>query len=315
MKIVFMGTPDFAVPALRAIAATGYEVSAAVCQPDRPKGRSGALAAPPVKEAALELGIPVLQPERTTEPAFMERMRGLAPDVIVAAAYGHILRKELLELPRLGCINIHASLLPKYRGAAPIQRAVMNGEKESGITIMQMAEGMDTGDILLQEALPLSAEETGDSLFEKLSPLGAELIVKALGLLEQGRLAPHPQDESLATKAPMLKKEDGILDFGLPSEKLDCLIRGLYSWPGAYSYLCGKVFKIRSAAQAKKEFPGKAPGSLFAEGGRLYVSCGGGSLELLTVQLEGKKAMPAADFLRGQSALLKKDPVLRKEPV
>ena len=303
MKIVYMGTPDFAVPALLKIYGEGHDIAACVCQPDRPKGRSGEPVPPPVKEAALKLGIPVFQPERTTDPAFMEEMKRICPDVIVVAAYGHILRKELLELPRFGCINIHASLLPKYRGAAPIQCAVLNGEKESGVTVMQMAEGMDTGDILLQEAVPLAADETGDSLFEKLSGLGAGLIVKALSLLEKGELKAVPQDEALATKAPMLKKELGNLDFGLTAHAADCLIRGVTSWPGAYSFLNGKMLKIKKAVPAGNRYPDACPGELRAENGHLFLRFSDGCLELTEVQLEGKKAMPADDFLRGQGAL------------
>ena len=244
MRIVFMGTPDFAVGALRAIVEAGHQVVAVVTQPDKPKGRSKELQITPVKACALEYGIPVFQPVKIRLPEAVEQLRTYEADVFVVAAFGQILSEEILSMPRYGCINIHASLLPKYRGAGPIQWAVIDGEKETGITIMQMDKGIDTGDILLQKTVPIDAHETGESLFAKLEKTGAELIVEALPKIERGELKPVRQQEEKASYAKMLDKSMGEINWQESAQKLDCLIRGLISWPGAYTHYRGKTLKI-----------------------------------------------------------------------
>ena len=247
MKIVFMGTPDFAVGALRALHGAGHEIVLCVTQPDKPKGRGKEMAFSPVKVAALELGIPVYQPVKIREAAAIEELRKYPADVFVVAAFGQILTADVLNMPKYGCINIHASLLPMYRGAAPIQWVILNGEKEAGVTIMQMDEGLDTGDMLLSDRLTLAEDETGDSLHDKLADMGARLIVEALGLLEKGELTAVPQPEGPLFYAKMLKKEMGLLDFGKSVAELERTVRGLYSWPGAYTYCKGKVLKVIKA--------------------------------------------------------------------
>lgn len=325
MKLVFMGTPDFAVPALEALHAAGHELALVVSQPDKPKGRHGIMSFPPVKEKALSLGLPVLQPEKASDPAFLERLREIAPDAIVVAAYGKILKQELLDIPRYGCINIHASLLPRWRGAAPIQWAVIAGDRTAGVTAMQMNAGLDTGDMLLKREVELAADETGGSLFDRLAALGGPLIVETLQLAEAGKLKPVPQPEEGMTYAPMLKKEMGDIDWTKPAEEIERLVRGLCPWPGTYSYLGGKLLKIHRTAllpeeeaaelqsAAKSEGTttessseaGGEPGSLILSGGRLFVVCGWGVLELLELQLEGKKQMQTAEFLRGAEHLVR----------
>ena len=234
MKIIFMGTPDFAVAALDALCRDGQEVILAVTQPDRQKGRGRKVIQTPVKECALKWGVPVFQPARIREPEAVEQIRSLSPDLIVVAAFGQILPQELLDIPRLGCINIHASLLPRLRGAAPIQWSVINGDPESGITLMQMNAGLDTGDILFQESLPIGPQETGESLYEKLAQLGGEMIVKYLPAIAAGEVSPVKQDDSLSTYAPMLRKEMGEIDWSMPAAQIEQRMRGMLPWPGAY---------------------------------------------------------------------------------
>ena len=252
MKIVFMGTPDLAAEVLDTMMRNGCEVSLAVTQPDRPKGRGRGVIKTPVHECADKWGIPVFSPVRVKRPEAVARLREEAPDLIVVAAFGQILSKEILELPRFGCVNVHASLLPKYRGAAPIQWAVINGEEKSGVTIMQMDEGLDTGDILLQEEIPLEANETGESLYNKMAKLGGTLLVKALPMIEAGTLTPIKQDDEASTYASMLKKEMGNIDWNMPADKIERLVRGLNSWPGAYTFMNGKMLKIWASAVADK---------------------------------------------------------------
>ena len=295
-----MGTPDFSVGALRALAENGFDVAAVVTQPDKPRGRGKEFRMTPVKEAALELGLPVCQPARVRDGAFIETMRAAAPDVIVVSAFGQIIPRALLELPRYGCINIHASLLPKYRGAAPIQWAVIDGEPVSGVTIMQMDQGLDTGDMLAKAQVPLEPGETGGSLFDKLSRTGAELLIRTLPELEAGTLQPEKQPEESPTPyARMIRKEDGNMDWSLTAEALERRIRGLNPWPSAYTELDGKILKIWKAEVLSGE-SGKTPGTV-TEVGRsgLGVQTGKGVLRLLEVQLEGKKRMDADAFLRG----------------
>ena len=295
-----MGTPDFSVGALKALAENGYEIAGVVTQPDKPRGRGKASAMTPVKEAALELGLTVYQPSRVREQSFMDTVRALNPDVIVVSAFGQIIPKALLELPRYGCVNIHASLLPKYRGAAPIQWAVMDGEPISGVTIMQMDEGLDTGDMLAKTEVPLEPDETGGSLFDKLSRAGAELLIRTLPALEQGTLTPEKQPlESPTAYARMIRKEDGRIDWNLEAEAIERRIRGLNPWPSAYTELTGKILKIWRAEVLPKE-SGQTPGTVTEAGkGGFCVQTGKGVLRLLEVQLEGKKRMDAQAFLRG----------------
>ena len=295
-----MGTPDFSVGALKSLAENGYEIAGVVTQPDKPRGRGKASAMTPVKEAALELGLTVYQPSRVREQSFMDTVRALNPDVIVVSAFGQIIPKALLELPRYGCVNIHASLLPKYRGAAPIQWAVMDGEPVSGVTIMQMDEGLDTGDMLAKTEVPLEPDETGGSLFDKLSRAGAELLIRTLPALEQGTLTPEKQPlESPTAYARMIRKEDGRIDWNLEAEAIERRIRGLNPWPSAYTELTGKILKIWRAEVLPKE-SGQAPGTVTEAGkGGFCVQTGKGVLRLLEVQLEGKKRMDAQAFLRG----------------
>ncbi len=296
MKIVYMGTPQFAVPALEALAAAGHRMLGVVTRTDKPAGRGKIVTPPPVKEAAMRLGIPAHQPKRVREPGFVETLRAIGPDVIVVAAYGQILPKDILTLPKLGCVNLHASLLPKYRGAAPINWAIINGEAETGVTLMQMDEGMDTGAVLLKESIPIGPDDTAGSLTAKLADLGSRMIVAALPLIEQGKLAPVPQRHEEATLAPLLKKEDGGVDWSFPADAIRNRMRGLSPWPGAYTFLDTKLVKL---IEAEVE-PGTAePGALVAKDDALLAGTGSGMLRLIRIQPEGKKPMTAAEFLRG----------------
>lgn len=301
MKVVYMGTPDFAVPPLRALVKAGYEVVGVVTQPDKPKGRSKTLLPPPVKEEALKYNIPVYQPLKVREPEFMETLKNLAPDVIVVAAFGQIIPKAILDLPEFGCLNIHASLLPKYRGAAPIQQAVINGDKEAGVTIMKMGTGLDTGDMISRASVLLAEDETGGSLFDRLSELGAELLVKTLPSVFDGTAVYEPQPEESPTPyAGMITRQMGLLDFQKDAETLERLIRGLNPWPSAYTYLNGKTLKIWKAAVEKSGSEPENPGTIIkADKDGIHVVCGQDILILQEVQLEGKKRMDAAAFLRG----------------
>ncbi|MBQ1311703.1 MAG: methionyl-tRNA formyltransferase [Blautia sp.] len=301
-RIVFMGTPDFAVPALSLLAENGYNVVGAVTQPDKPKGRTGALQAPPVKEKAEALGIPVFQPVKVRNPEFVETLKNLAPDLIIVAAFGQIIPRSILDIPQYGCINIHGSLLPKYRGAAPIQHAVIDGEKESGVTIMQMGEGLDTGDMLARASVELAPDETGGSLFEKLSLLGAETLIEILPDLFAGDIIPEKQPEESPTPyAGMLTKQMGILDFEKPAEELERLVRGLSPWPGACTFLGEKNLKIwKSRVQEQNGGTEAVPGTVLSAGeDGIHVQCAEGILVLTEIQLEGKKRMDTASFLRG----------------
>lgn len=301
MKVVYIGTPDFAVPPLRALVKAGYEVVGVVTQPDKPKGRSKTLLPPPVKEEALKYNIPVYQPLKVREPEFMETLKNLAPDVIVVAAFGQIIPKAILDLPEFGCLNIHASLLPKYRGAAPIQQAVINGDKEAGVTIMKMGTGLDTGDMISRASVLLAEDETGGSLFDRLSELGAELLVKTLPSVFDGTAVYEPQPEESPTPyAGMITKQMGLLDFQKDAETLERLIRGLNPWPSAYTYLNGKTLKIWKAAVENSGSEPENPGTIIkADKDGIHVVCGQDILILQEVQLEGKKRMDAAAFLRG----------------
>ena len=301
MKTVFMGTPDFAVPPLHALIEAGYEVAAVVTQPDKPKGRGKTLLPTPVKEEALMHEIPVYQPQRVRKnPEFLETLKEIDPDIIIVAAFGQIIPKEILELPKFGCINIHASLLPKYRGAAPIQQAVIDGEKESGVTIMQMGEGLDTGDMISKIIIPLAPDETGGSLFGKLAQAGAELLIKTLPSIEQGTAEREKQPEESPTPyAAMITKQMGLMNFSKPAEELERLVRGMTPWPSAYTFINGKTLKVWKC-KVSGEQTDAIPGTVFLtdkEG--IHVACEKGTLILTEVQLEGKKRMDTEAFLRG----------------
>lgn len=315
MKIVFMGTPDFAVGALNALLEAGHEVTAVVTQPDKQRGRDRKVQFSPVKECALAHGLSVFQPARIKAPEAVEKLRTYEADIFVVAAFGQILSKEILEMPRYGCINIHASLLPKYRGAAPIQYAILNGDDVTGVTIQQMAEGVDTGDILAMKAIPVEENDTGGSLFEKLSALGAGLLIKTLPRLEAGEIIPVKQQEKDAIHVGMLTKEMGRIEWGKDAVSLERLVRGMNPWPSAYCRFRGKSLKIWAAdfsfAEQKEENvhigffrhgeeKEAAPGEVLqVTKDSICVQTGKGALILKEVQLEGKKRMPVRDFLLG----------------
>lgn len=299
MRIIFMGTPDFAVGALEALILAGHEVVLAVTQPDQPKGRGKSVQFPPVKEAALAHNIEVYQPKRVRRQECVEYLRKYEPEMIVVAAFGQILPKEILEMPKYGCINIHASLLPKYRGSAPIQWAVINGEKISGVTTMQMDEGIDTGDMLEKAEIELSEDETGGSLFDKLAELGARLCVQTIAHIKDGIVTRTKQDESQATHAGMISKSMGNIDWQKPAVHIERLVRGLNPWPSAYTTLDGKTFKIWKAAVQEGGDPSQAGCVVVSDKKNLVVQTADGQLSLLEVQLEGKKRMTAEAFLRG----------------
>ena len=301
MKIVYMGTPDFAVPPLAALVENGYEVTAVITQPDKPKGRGKTLMPTPVKEEAVKHDIPVYQPLKVRDPEFVEILEGLAPDIIVVAAFGQIIPKKILDMPKYGCINIHASLLPKYRGAAPIQQAVIDGEKESGVTIMRMATGLDTGDMISKVVVPIEAEETGGSLFDKLAQAGAELLTETLPSIENGTAVYEKQPEESPTPyAAMISKKMGLLDFTKSAAELERLVRGLNPWPSAYTFLNGKTLKVWKCAIEEEKGGKEAPGTIISvDKYGIHVVCGEDVLVLKEVQLEGKKRMETDAFLRG----------------
>ncbi|AIQ52351.1 methionyl-tRNA formyltransferase [Paenibacillus sp. FSL R7-0331] len=302
MKIVFMGTPAFAVPSLKMLVEEGYEVVAVVTQPDRPQGRKKTLMPTPVKEAALALGLPVLQPERLRRPEAVAELAGYAPDLIVTAAYGQILPKSVLDLPPNGCVNVHGSLLPKYRGGAPIQRCIINGEKVTGVTLMYMAEGLDTGDMISRVEVPIGDEDTAGDLFDKLSTAGRDLLKSEMPRLAEGRVDAVKQDDNEATYAPNLSRDDERIDWTAGSLDIFNRIRGLVPFSGAFTLWNGETFKVWAAVkpEAAKQAASKAPGTVLAVNERgVEVSTGDGSLLLTSVQPAGKKAMSAADFSRG----------------
>ena len=301
MRVVFMGTPDFSVGTLKALAAAGHEIVGVVSQPDKPKGRGKNLQPTPVKEAAMELGLPVYQPKKVRDPEFLEVLKELNPEVIVVVAFGQLIPKAILELAPYGCINVHASLLPKYRGAAPIQWAVIDGEAETGVTIMRMNEGLDTGDMISKVTVPVLADETGGSLFDKLSEAGAKLLVETLPSLEDGTAVFEKQpEESPTAYAGMIKKSMGDLDWNRPAEELERLIRGLNPWPSAYTKMDGKTLKIWKAQVLEEEREDQMPGTiLLTDQQEFMVQTGKGILKITELQLEGKKRMDTSSFLRG----------------
>lgn len=300
MRIVFMGTPDFAVPSLKALVEAGHEICGVFTQPDKPKNRGMKLQKPPVKEYAMSVGLTVFQPVKMRDGEALEILRALNSDLIAVAAYGKILPVDILELPRLGCINVHSSLLPKYRGAAPINWAILNGEDETGVTIMYMAEGMDTGDILTQAQTSIDLDENAAQLFDRLADMGAKLLVDTVAALEAGKVHPIPQDEAQATRAPMLSKELSPLNWVRTARQLHDQVRGLYPWPAATAILDGIRCKVLRT-EITGETTGSAPGIVVqADKKGLRVACGDGRiLDILELQPDGKKPMAAPAFLLG----------------
>ncbi len=301
MRVVFMGTPDFARTALEALIKAGHKIVLVVTQPDKPKGRSGKLQISDVKDCAIKNGIEVFQPEKIKEESSVSFLKSIDADIYVVAAFGQIISKEILDIPRYGCINIHASLLPKYRGAAPIQQAILDGEKVTGVTIQQMNTGVDTGDILLQREYAISDDETGGSLFDRLSILGADLVIEALDLIEKGKIIPRPQDESKASHCGKIKKDMGLIDWSWSAEKIERYIRGLNPWPSAYTYMDGRQLKIWKAYVSDEK--GECATVLKVDKKSITIGCGEGSVRVLEVQLEGKKRMEMSAFLLGNRIL------------
>lgn len=299
MKVIFMGTPDFSTGVLESIIEAGHEVTAVVTQPDKPKGRGHEMQFTPVKETALKHGLTVLQPKRVKAPEVIEELEKIPADIIVVVAFGQIIPKSILEMKKFGCINVHASLLPAYRGAAPIQWAVVDGLKETGVTIMQMDEGLDTGDMLTKVVVPLDEKETGGSLFDKLSIAGAKLCVETMELIEKGEVTPEKQGETTTEYAKMITKDLGRIDFSKSAIEIERLIRGFNPWPSAYTKLGGKTLKIWAADVLEEEYEGAAGEIIKVSKNEIYVKTGKGTLSLKEIQLEGKKRMTADAFLRG----------------
>lgn len=300
MKLVFCGTPQFAVPSLEKLAAAGFDLRLVVSQPDRPQGRGMQLAAPPVKQSALKLGLPIVQPDKIRKnEEFQKQLTEIAPYAIIVVGYGRIIPPWMLHLPPLGNINVHGSLLPKYRGAAPIQWAIASGETVTGVTTMRLDEGLDTGDILLQREMPINPQDTAITLAPRLASLGADLLLETLRGLEQKAITPISQDHSRATLAPILKKEDGLIDFNRTATEIHNRLRGFQPWPGAYTLFRNKNLKIIEARPLPEKLS-LEKGELHRQGDKLLVGCGEGTiLELIQLQPEGKKAMSARDFMSG----------------
>lgn len=301
MRVVFMGTPDFAVPSLQALYENGYNVTLVVTQPDKPQGRKQILTPSPVKEFAVEHGIAVYQPTSMRTQEAYERIKAEAPDYIVVTAFGKILPKEILALPAYACINVHGSLLPRYRGAAPIQWSVLNGDAQTGLTTMLMDEGLDTGDILLQEKTAIGENETAGELFDRLAAMSAPILLKTLALYTKGEITPVRQDDSKADYVSVLKKEMAAVNWSRPATEIHNLVRGMHPWPVAFTKLNGKILKIHASRVADGCF-GNDNGEVTVRDGRMFVRCGENTaIELLSVQLEGAKRMDVSDFLRGRA--------------
>ena len=301
MRVIFMGTPDFAVGTLEEIIKAGHEVVLVVTQPDKPKGRGNTMQFPPVKECAVAHEIPVFQPKKIREEENVEYLRTFQPDIIVVAAFGQILPKSILDMPKFGCINVHASLLPKYRGAAPIQWAILNGDEVTGVTIMRMDVGLDTGDMITKREVVIPDDETGGSLFDKLADIGAKLCVETMEQIEAGNVTYTPQNHEEATHVSMISKELGLIDWNKSAVEIERLIRGLNPWPSAFTKLDGKTFKIWKANVLAKNTESKAGSIVSVTKNSLEIQTGEGVLSLLEVQLEGKKRMQIDAFLRGYS--------------
>ena len=301
MRILFMGTPDFAVPVLE-ILTKHHQVLAVVCQPDRPKGRGHGVVFPPVKEYAQTIGLPVLQPEKVRgNDSFVKEITALKADIFVVVAYGQILPPRILRIPPLGCVNIHASLLPKYRGAAPMQRAILNGDKETGITIQYMDKGMDTGDIILKKAMPIKESDRFSDVHDKMAALSCDCILEALALIEAGTAPRIPQDNDAAIYAPMLKKEEGLINWHNSTTTILNQVRALDPWPGTYTYYAGQTLKIWECQAWDKPMQKAEPGTVLESQGHLLVKTGDGALSVTVLQGQGSKKMNAADYLRGRT--------------
>ncbi len=297
-NLVFCGTPHFAVPTLETLIASGFNVSLVVTQPDRPRGRGLALTPSPVKARAVELGLPITQPDKIkNNPEFQSLLSSLSPEAIIVVGYGHMIPQWMLDLPRYGNINLHASLLPKYRGAAPIQWAIARGESVTGVTTMRIDSGLDTGDILLQREVPIAREDNAETLSSRLAAIGADLMIETLRGLQTGKVESRPQDHAEATLAPVLNKEDGRIDFHRTAQEICHRLRGFQPWPGAFTTFRGKTLQVWAAQPSGTEI---APGELAVQGDRLSVGSGKSTaLELLELQPEGKKRMPVRDFVHG----------------
>jgi len=306
-----MGTPDFAVPSLEILIKNNYKVVGVVTQPDKPVGRSSKLIFPPVKEVALENNITVYQPEKVKNNEFIDLLKGIEPDLIVVVAFGQILPKSILDIPKLGCINVHGSILPKYRGAAPIQWAIINGEKITGVTTMYMDVGMDTGDMILKKEIKILKDDTSEVLFKKVSNIGAEALIETIKLIEKGNVLRIPQDNSSATYAPMLKKESGIIDWTKSANEIVNFIRGTYPWPGSYSYYNGNRMKIFNIEYENSNFDAKIGQIVEVTKDSIIVQCGKGSVLIKEIQFDGSKRMTVKDYLIGHT--IQKDVVLSGE--
>lgn len=298
-QVVFFGTPEFAVPSLRALHESGYAVTLVVTQPDRPAGRGRTLTPPPVKAAASALGLPVFQPNSLKTPEALERLAAATPDLIVVVAYGKILPRAVLDLPRAGCVNVHASLLPRYRGAAPIQWAILNGDQETGISIMLMTEELDAGPVLLARRVPIGPEETYGELEARLALVGAECLIEALAGWRAGALHPQPQDPAQVSFAPMIRKEHGRIWWTAPAQQICRQVRAFQPWPGAYFFWRGRLIKVQRARALDGTGSGQIPGTVLAADDRLIVQTGEGAVELLELQPEGRRRMTAKEFLAG----------------
>ena len=300
VTLIFLGTPAFAVPTLEALVSAGHKILAVYTQPDRPKGRGGDLAQSPVKQAALRLNLPVYQPERIRRPESVDQLRALSPEAMVIVGYGQIIPQSILDIPPLGIINVHASLLPKYRGAAPIQWAIANGETRTGVTTMRIDAGLDTGNLLLKWETEIDGQETAPELGDRLARAGADLLIETLSGLAAGTITPQRQNDSGATLAPILKKEDGLIDWSWPARKIFNRSRGFLPWPGAYSFFRRQRIHIWKSRVSSETASGR-PGQLIVEKKRLLICCGEGTaLEPLEIQIEGRKRMPVESFLNGQ---------------
>ncbi len=315
MRIAFLGTPDFAVPSLRALNNAGYEIAGVFTQPDRPKGRGKALSAPAVKACALELGLDVYQFEKIKSAEGVAALKKISPELMVTAAFGQILSREILEIPSLGCINVHASLLPKYRGAAPIQWAVINGEKVTGVTTMFTDIGLDTGDMLLKRELEILPNETAGELFDRLSVLGAQVLLDTLKSLEAGTLVRVKQDETQASYYPIIKKEDGLMDFNASPEQTVNFVRGMTPWPGAYCFLNGERLKVGTVLPGIAKRPESAAnGEVLAGDAKngLVIAVNGGTVRLARIQFPGQRMMEDSEYLRGHC--VKTGEILKGKP-
>lgn len=300
-KIVFMGTPAFSVPILQGLVDEGYDVIGVVTQPDRPVGRKRVLTPPPVKQAALDLNVPIFQPEKISQSAELEDIIALNPDLIVTAAFGQFLPERLLKAPKLGAVNVHASLLPKYRGGAPVHYSIINGDKETGVTIMEMIKKMDAGDILAQEAIPILDTDDVGTMFDKLSVLGKELLLKTLPLLIEEKIIPQKQDESLVSFSPNISREEEKIDWNKTAQQIDCQVRGMRPWPVAYAMYQDKRWKMWDVTPLPEKTTDKSPGTIIFKGKHsLQVACGKSSvLQLNTIQPAGKGQLSVTDFLNG----------------